>query len=656
MSTNPSLLIDLAGIARLADVRRPVASVWRTRFASAADPFPQAVTEKGGQVLFDGMSVAQWLARTEHGKNPDAVADVAASAAPADFNFTDASHVAAVDALLALRAASGEPVAVPAIDELQRRAVAIDPDDTCLLNEVMSARLGWPEWADLLADAAYSPLHASQLLERRHRTTASSAGSSGPLTAEAEAMLVAMAKGLTVGRQANLSLRAGVNPSLISELVSQLGDDVDIAVWSTPEERGIRRRLLCEGLALPAKHPLTDAPRLHIERLPSGSARLTSEMLQAVDELALGMRDDDRAIVLAPAGVLVESVALTDGLARTDVLRSGRVRAIIKLPAGLVTAAPREALALWVLGRDARGVPIADRVTAVADLTETTLAPATRADLTSDVLAAMGDARDVRSHAFRFARLLRTASLVASRGPLVAGGGNRKVAPLAKRDLPALLDQALMRLGEDAPRLVPATTPGPTVPTAGVDELMAQRHLRLFSGTRLEPDEFSESGLVVVVAEDLNDLGGIGARRVDPLAFAAAHPSARLTAAGDVVFRTAPTAKAWVDPDGSKVVAYPARVLRIDRADPGGLVPEVVADDINRSRGGPASWRRWRLRRVAPQVAEPLRLALAELATRREALTRRNQALNSYSELLTAGVVSGVVTLTDHAADAASDH
>ena len=93
-------------------------------------------------------------------------------------------------------------------------------------------------------------------------------------------------------------------------------------------------------------------------------------MLRTIDDLVLGMRDHDRAVVIAPAAVLTEPVAHSDGLARTDVLRSGRVRAIVKLPAGLVTSAPREALALWVLGRETGDVPVADRFTAVADLTE----------------------------------------------------------------------------------------------------------------------------------------------------------------------------------------------------------------------------------------------------------------------------------------------
>ncbi|WP_426516743.1 hypothetical protein ACPPVQ_18770 [Diaminobutyricibacter sp. McL0618] len=656
MSSCFPLLIDLAGVSRLADVRRPVASVWRSRFGSAPDPFPHAVSEKSGRALFDAMSVAQWLARTGHGNNPDSVADVAASAAPADFDFADASHVAGVDALLTLRAASGQAVGGLTIDELRRRAVVADHDDSFLVTEISTRHESWGEWADLLADAAYSPIQASQLLEQRHRAMAPSAGSAGPLAADSEALLITLAQALTVDRQAELGVSSGITASLVYELVSQLKDDVEVVVSSLPEGRGIRRRLLCGGLAMPAEHSLSDAPRLSIERLPSGRAKTTSEILHAVDDLVLGMRDHDRAIILAPAAALIESIASADDLTRTDVLRTGRVRGIVKLPTGLVTSAPREALALWVLGRETGDVPVADRFTAVADLTDVALTRASREDLTSDVLAAMGGALDLRSHAFRFTRLVRTTSLLASRGALDLGEGPPVAALRSRRDLPALLDQALAALGDDAPLQAPVAESGPVAASARVAELIAQRHLRLLPGTRLSLDEFSDSGLVVVGVEDLDDPQSIGDRRIEQLVFAARHPSARLTAPGDVVFCTAPTAKAWVDPDGSKVVAYPARVLRVDEADPGGLVPELVAADINRSTGGPASWRRWKLRHVAPQVTGTLRAALSDLAARREALARRIEALDSYTELLTDGVVAGAVTLNGHAADAASEH
>jgi hypothetical protein len=650
------LLLDLAGVARLAAVQRPVATVWRSRFSAADDPFPPAVREQGGRPLFDATSVAQWLSRTEHGNNSDAEADAAASASPSDFDVADASHVAVVDALLALRSSSGKPVGGLAVDELHRRALIADPNDSCLVTEISNARAAWAEWADLLSDAAYAPIEASLLLERRHGATRSAAGSSGPLTASAEALLLALAYALVIENQAELVVSPRMPPSLVVELVSRVGDDVDLVVFPLPEGRLIRRRLLLDGLVPPASTSVTDAPRLFVERLSFTAVSSRSEMLRAVDELALGMRDHDRAIVLAPAALLIDSIAPSDTLARSDVLRSGRVRAIAKLPAGLISSSPREALGLWVLGREAGDLPPAEQVTAVADLTDATLTAATLRDLTNDVMAAMGNAQDANAHAFRFTRLVRTSSLLASRRALVTGGSARKIRSHLDRDLPALLDQALTSLGQDAPDLLPVAVPGPVVAAATVEQLIAARHLRLLKGTRVAADEYYDSGLIVVGTADLDDPEGIGGRHVDPIVFRARHPSARLTVVGDVVFRTAPTAKAWVDPDGSKVVLYPARILRIDRADPGGLVSELVATDVNESTGGPGAWRRWRLRRVVPQVVAPLGGALAGLASRREALARRIKALDAYSELLTAAAVSGIVTFTDPAATAASEH
>lgn len=655
MNASSPLLLDLAGIARLANVQRPVASVWRSRFATAYDPFPPAVTERGGRALFDSLAVAEWLARTQHGNNPDVVADAAASASPAGFDVSETSHVAIVDALLALRSVSGGPVGGLARDELRRRAALADPQDSCLATEISESPEHWAEWADLLADAAYSPIGASRLLERRHAATQSSAGSSGPLSTAVDHLVIALAEALTMTDQAELVVNAEISPSLVAQLVSRVGEDIDLVVPEHPQVRRIRRRSLCDGLGLPAAESVADAPRLFIERLPSGGAKPTSEILHAVDELVLGMRDHDRAIVLAPASALVDTLAKPDGLVRTDVLRSGRVRAIAKLPSGLLVASPRESLALWVLGRESVGVSPADRFTAIADLTGRTITEGTRADLTSDVLAAVGDSRAVRAHAFRFTRLIRTTSLLASQSSLVAGAGTRGNTSISNQELPAIIDMAFVDLGADAPQLSPEAAPGPTLSAASVEQLIADRHLRLRAGTRLAPDELAAAGIVVVGQADLDDPSRIGERHVDPLEFAERHPSARLTDPGDVIFRTAPSAKAWVDHDGSKIVVYPARILRIDKKDPGGLLAELIVADIENSLGGPGSWRRWLLRRVPPLVTEPLRRALGDLATRREALKNRITALDSYAELLSLGVVSGAVTLTDHAATAASD-
>lgn len=87
------LLLTLAGVAELAQVSRPVASMWRTRFASTADPFPASLARLNGADAFDASEVADWLTRTAHGNNPDAKMDAAAAAVPADFSFSDPQAV-----------------------------------------------------------------------------------------------------------------------------------------------------------------------------------------------------------------------------------------------------------------------------------------------------------------------------------------------------------------------------------------------------------------------------------------------------------------------------------------------------------------------------------------------------------------------------------
>lgn len=656
MSTATPLYIGLSGIARLAGVQRPVASAWRNRFAKSEDPFPAPMKEQNGRPIFDALDVARWLERTEHGNNADVVADVAASAAPTGFDITDENHVDAVDALLTLRAASGRSVGGHDASELAARARLVDPDDEFLGTELEQAEPAWAEWADVLADAAYSPEAAARILEKRHAATRSAAGSAGPLSAEGDDLLIVLTAALFSAAPAELDLGGGIEPALATHLLHAIGEDAEVALDRSRSGRSIRRRLLCGEVQPTIPENRGDGPRLNILRLPTDGTSDTSAMLRQLDDLTLSLAAQDRAVVIAPSGVLADVLAGVDDGIRAQMLRSGRVRAVARLGAGLVTTAPREALALWVLGPPVGDLPIADRYTAVADLTDVALTSAARADLASDVLASMGNAGQVRAHAFRFARLVRTTSLLASRHALVATvTGGARHPRLDERDLPALIDQARDALGADAPLTLPRATRAAAVPAIRIEALLAEGHLRAIPGTRVDESELSRGGLIAVTIDDLDDPQRVGERRIDPLEFAAQHPSARLTSPGDIVFRTSPTPRAWVDVDGSKVVVYPARVLRIDLADPGGLVPEVVAADIDRSTGGPGSWRRWTLRRVAPGAITSLRAALGDIAAQREELTRRLDALDRYSDLLTAGVVSGVVTLTDPAADAASE-
>ena len=66
---------------------------------------------------------------------------------------------------------------------------------------------------------------------------------------------------------------------------------------------------------------------------------------------SLAMADDARAVIIGTASALTDPLRAPATVAiRSSLLRTGRVRAIVRLPAGLLPTKPRQQLALWVLG------------------------------------------------------------------------------------------------------------------------------------------------------------------------------------------------------------------------------------------------------------------------------------------------------------------
>src|SRR5699024_8703564 len=127
--------------------------------------------------------------------------------------------------------------------------------------------------------------------------------------------------------------------------------------------------------------------------------------LQAIDNLALELGPDQRAVIVAPAQVLIDP--LTDRAAdnlRAGLLRLDKVRSIVRLPAGCVPRRPRQMMALWILGATHPDVPGERRWTTISDLSDVSLTPAGSTDVVNDTLAAMGNEETVRAHAFHYSR------------------------------------------------------------------------------------------------------------------------------------------------------------------------------------------------------------------------------------------------------------
>jgi hypothetical protein len=305
-----------------------------------------------------------------------------------------------------------------------------------------------------------------------------------------------------------------------------------------------------------------------------------------------------------------------------------------------------------VLGPSYAEVPIAERWTMVANLSTTSLTPDVAQDLISDIVASMGTRATIRAHSFRFARLVQTRVLLAGKGSLVDAPARRGPTPAGGAEA-ALRIEELVRLLSQVPPVPPeipgvqAVSHGNRPGTASVQELIAAGNLRYVNGNRLDESSFNPGeGSRVLGRQELLDPQSTESRFISLLDFAAACPAGRLTEPGDVIFCTSPRPAARVDHEGGNVVVFPARILRIDNGDPGGLVPDVLAADINSLPATDKAWRNWRLRRTPDAQRQPLIQTLAGLQHEQHQARQRLERLEELATLFTDGVAGGSLTLT----------
>ncbi|MGY3379449.1 hypothetical protein ACVWYS_001406 [Arthrobacter sp. TE12231] len=676
MNEAEALCMTLSDVAALAQVQRPVVSMWRKRSAATSHPFPEPAGLDGGRELFDADHIAAWLAATGRGNNPEARNDVAAfarmpgTAAGASRGKT----FDALTALLTLKAMSGQVLGTLSRDELLDIADECDPDDTFLYSELEAqspSLTSTANFADRLVDSAYNAAAAfEQLLAARFR-----AG----LREHSDTALTESAVGLVAAAAVELAAALGGNPvfadstrggsDLLMGVAHAAGESAPVTFLTADDDGGagrlVRRRLRVHGvdggqIRVGASGEFAvHGPVVHVAQYPSpGEPGMDApQILSAVEHLVLQMDDQQRAVIVAPARVLcdVPLAAAAAGL-RSGLLRTGRVRAIVRLPQGLLRSKPREAQALWVLGPSFAEVPIAERWTMVADLSTRALTEDVSQDLVSDIVASMGDRAIIRAHSFRFARLVQTRLLLASRKSLVAAQSNGSApsssgaeAALRVEELVRMLQAARPEQSREVAVLPsdPSTNARPT----SVQELVVTGNLKYIKGNRLEDaDLTSRDGTRILGPAELLNPHTAQPRHINLLDFATNNPSGRLTGPGDVVFCTSPRPAALVDVEGGSAVAFPARVLRIDAGDPGGLFPDVVAADINKLPAADKSWRQWRLRRVPDAQRKKLGETLARLQHEQQQSRERLKRLEELATLITDGVAGGSLTLTDPSA------
>ena len=663
------LRLSLRDIAQLARVQRPVVSVWRTRSAGGGSPFPAPIATELGQEWFDAAEIVDWLEATGRGNNPDARQDAAAFASLQDSSpVGDEQVFHGLTALLCLAAASGGALRGMDAADVLDLADEHDPDDECLYAEIdaLGERLdGLVRYAGLLVDAAFSPVAAfEKLMSERFRLHVPGQ-TAVALTTPTLDLVAAIAIGMA--DQAGIDMPTFVDPTgggsdLLIALAEAAEDPRVVEVATAPGNgaaaRLARRRLWVHDLHRVALVADSDGGYLMpdsavvVAQYPWAGAPTMSnlEILAAVNDLALQTTDAHRVVIIAPAAALTDQLRthdekrLRDGLLRTE-----RIRALVRLPAGSVTTRPTQRLALCCLGTPAPGADPERRAIRVGDLANATLDAGTIDNLVTEVRAAMDDQDGFRGHATRFLRPVVFRILRARLGDLVAPGPaapdgmargaelvlriQAKTGELAEPVSSAALPTVEVRESE-APRLL--TTLGAAV---------ARGEIRILPGHRLDPTHLTiGDGVPIIGAQELTGAEAVGGRTIDRLVLAARYPAGNYTEPGDVVFCTSPPL-ARVDIDGGSVVAYPARVIRINRKG-SGILPRVLAADISAMPERSPAWRAWTIRTVANDQADALNAVLADIDTERANLAARIEALTDCAALLTQGAANGTLTLS----------
>ncbi|MFD6673175.1 hypothetical protein ACFWDA_02195 [Rhodococcus zopfii] len=678
MRDEPALLLTKTDIAALAGVKRPVVSVWTTRYRGTDRPFPRPVRVDARQEKFAAHEVVDWLRDRGLGNNDALAEDVAIHAAldhPAGIDPD--TGFAGLTALLCLAAHLGSPLADLDDEDILDEADEFDPDDDYLYREI--ADLGdhlatYARHADRMADAAYTSERAFEaILAQRFRIPLAGLADSA-LTDSALELCVRVATALVADERTVFVDPSADGSDLLVALRRVLPEGTEpVAITGradTPSARLARRRLAMHKWR---RHPApaegfgadfsVDRPALFLTQYPGPATRGVSpvEVLTEIDNITMQMGHDHLAVVIAPAAVLVDALRDREASAiRSGILRSDRLRAAIRLPEGLLVTRPGTAMALWVLGAADERVAPTDLWTVLADVGHRTLDHDTIDGVVSDVVAAMGAWDSVRAHAFRFGAVYPTSRLLAEdRRGLVAtrtvppAGGGADMASRAMLLVDRVNDQSGKVSGDLSLTVEYHRAAAAALSTAG--DLVAQRKLSLVSGNRIDADDVLAGGQVRVIGtEELLGQKKFGERGVDRLVHTAKYPSSRYTEPGDIVFCTAPRFGITVDTDGASLVLAPARVLRVRNGTVNGLVPglitrhlrQLAADDkpTGAIRGG-RRWQDWTVPVIAPQRVAAAETVLAEFESRRHDAQQLLDSLDLLADTIIDGVTRGVLSV-----------
>ncbi|MEL4356677.1 MULTISPECIES: hypothetical protein [unclassified Luteococcus] len=585
--------LSLGQVARLCQVQRPVVSVWRKRPALGLSfPTPQP----SGR--FDADEVLDWLEATGRGNNPQPRLDIALqTAVPRD---ADREELEGLAALVAARAVISDTLTTMDAEDLLDCVEEADADDEWCWSELqglddieaLAAR------ADALVEAAWTPADAHDRLIQAMDRQDSQLPRLSPALVE---LLSATARALLAEDGEIVDVDGSV-----TDVVVHLLRDEDL-----PEPRvvltGTSRATRRARQRLAARRVFPRTPDDDSWQLRTGSVVLADlpadpqAALVALETFSLELAPGTRALVVGPAQVLVDELGDLTHL-RDALLRENLVRAVVRLPQGLLADGARGHLGLWLIERDADAHP------RVGDLSGNPLTQVRTQQLLDDLVAV---AQTDRRRAVELLHPVSLPNLLARSTSLTALD---TTIPLALPGLPGddaariqqLLEQLSTPMANPAEGLRASVTDGMDPSVVMLGDLARRRSLKVVPGTRLDLAAVPGGSSRMWTAECLRDHRPVGA---DMFQLTRQAPNAKVTAPGDVVFCSQGKPAACVDDVGGAVVASPARVIRLASTAP--ISPRTIAAVINDLPTGSASWRTWQVpvakdRRATDQTLEVL--------------------------------------------------
>lgn len=617
--------LTMQDIADLAQVHRPVVTMWRKRPQVRGEfvPFPEPVETVGRVERFRREEIIDWLERTGRGNNAAHRLDAPAMSVPDGVEF---EHLVM---LLCLAAVSGRELAGMTADELAELAREVDPDDIMLVSEVGAAVVE-PKALAYIDDLIESAFGLADALERLESGRAGRSLETRDLS-EAGLRLLHCIIETCLDFQDSETAQLVSDGDLPRLVLDMIGDRVELTVvGNDARARGLRRRAAIREARL-------------VDRTGARSARLMSVIgddpasaLDRIDDVLVALEPGELTIVVGPAALLCEKVGRELERKRSGTVRLGSLAMALRLPRGLWREAHRQAMGVWIVlgGADIEHPMVSD------------LGAPAAADLDLDALAAdiVGALTGSGRRAYRYARQRPRHDILAG-GALVPQGicADRLRVSDAAHDIDRIHAATLLtsRAAETLDVLVVPAKGTVQVRHWSLAELAERKLVRMLRGSRIDPALATAGSSVPVLAAD-HSTDGV---TLDPLDVEKHYSRAVRTCPGDVIFTERPRPLAWVDETGGALVASPSRVLRLDPGADAGVGPRALAALINQLPANGREWRAWSVPWLDRAEASALEDTLGRAAAYELRMRQRLAATSELCAALIQGIANGTVSL-----------